>query len=255
MNREERDQQLFDNIAQNFDKKDTFNSTSIIRKKRLIRAVKPIIDNNNNLGNVIDVGCGVGSAAKYLKGKYKSYLGIDHSDGLIMAARKFNKDNENATFICSNIKAQELPKIKSDTILALGVLHHMTKLDIVLSSLKKMAKHGSYIVAIEPIDVNPFVQLLRWIRGKIDSSYSDEQHFFSVDQLINLFASNGLSNISVKYTGIFAKPLSTVVLHPQFIFIPISRLFIKLDNLIEKYFPWLMKKMAWDVVITARFPH
>ena len=51
MNREERDQQLFDNIAQNFDKKDTFNSTSIIRKKRLIRAVKPIIDNNNNLGN------------------------------------------------------------------------------------------------------------------------------------------------------------------------------------------------------------
>ena len=255
MSRENKDQQLFNKIAYNFDKKDTITSTSMIRKERLKRAVKPIIENNNNLGNVIDIGCGVGSAAKYLKGKYKSYLGIDHSDGLIMAARNFNKDNENATFICSNIKAQKLAKVKSDTILALGVLHHMTELDIVLSSFKKMAKPGSYIIAVEPIDVNPFVQLLRWIRGKIDSSYSEEQHFFSVDELIDLFASNGLSNISVKYHGIFSKPLSTVVLKPQFIFIPISRLFMKLDNQIERYLPWLMKKIAWDVVITAHFPH
>ena len=131
----------------------------------------------------------------------------------------------------------------------------MTELDIVIRSLKKMAKPGSYIVAIEPIDVNPIVQLLRWIRGKVDSSYSEEQHFFSVDELVDLFTSNNMTIISVKYHGIFAKPLSTVVLKPQFIFIPISRLFMKLDNQIERYLPWLMKKIAWDVVITAHFPH
>ncbi len=254
MNRENRDQILFDNIAIGYSRKDTIASASIPRINKLMKAIKPILDQNKTIGNVVDVGCGVGSAAKHLKGKYYSYLGIDHSKELIKIATKYNEGIKNTTFICANVKSEELPSNYADTILAIGVLHHMTQLDEIMTALKRIAKPGAVFIAIEPIDVNPIVQLLRWIRGKVDPSYSEEQHFFSSKELKDLMIKNQLCNISLQYFGLFSKPFAEVIIYPQFIFKHVSRLFVKIDNIIDKLCPIILKFSAWDVIVRAKFP-
>jgi len=254
MNREFRDKNLFDNIAIRYSRKDTVASASLPRINKLMKSIDPVICENNSLGDVIDIGCGIGATAKHLVGKYNNYLGIDHSKELIKIATKYNEGVTNATFICANVKSEKLPSNYADTILAIGVLHHMTQLDEIMTALKRIAKPGAVFIAIEPIDVNPIVQLLRWVRGNVDPSYSEEQHFFSSKELKDLMIKNQLCNISLQYFGLFSKPFAEVIMYPQFIFKHVSRLFVKIDNIIDKLFPIILRFTAWDIIVRAKFP-
>ena len=256
MDREKKDQQLHntDAIAAKYYKKHNIPSSSFIRKNRILKAIQPLLLKNKTLGHVVDIGCGIGSMAKYLDGKYESYLGIDYSDALINTAKNFNRDNNKAKFISENIKTGQIPDNCADVILALGVLHHMTELDRIMMKLKKIAKPGAIFIAIEPIDVNPIVQLLRWVRGKVDSSYSEEQHFFSSKELKELMTKNKLEDVSLEYVGLFTKPFTEVIFSPQFIIKPLSRIFVALDNVIQAFCPFILRFLAWDIIVKAKFP-
>lgn len=250
---EQKDRALFNKIASEYAKKDYFKSTSMARRYQLLYAIKPILDRLKIVDTIVEIACGVGASALYLKGLYKNYVGIDYSQELVEAARVFNSNNPNARFVISNIKLVQLQKHIGDIILAVGALHHMTELDKVMHSINDIAKPGGYFVAIEPQSGNPAVQIMRWLRTKIDRSYSIDQQFFSKNELYDLMDNNGMTEIEIEYQGYFSPPFAQVIIPPQILTIPLSRLAIYLDGLLDKHLPGILKSLSWNIVIRAKF--
>jgi len=252
-NIEKKDQALFDDIASKFAEKDRIKSTSIARRYQLMFAVSPILKRLVTVDTIVDVACGVGAPAVYLDGLYKTYIGVDHSKEMIKAAEILCHDKPNARFITSNIKKVEIPENTADIILAVGALHHMTKLDEVMNSLRHIAKPRAYFVAIEPQRGNSIVQILRGLRTKTDSSYSPQQRYFNKSELHNLMINNGMSDIEIEYQGYFSPPFAQVVLRPQFITVPLSHLVVSLDKVLDKCLPSFLKILSWNIVVRCRF--
>lgn len=248
------DHELFNRIAHKYAHKDIVKSSAVCRKYQLIYALKPVLKPDYQSGVIVDIACGVGAPAAYIKNYYSEYIGIDYSEEMINAARIFNKDVKNTRFVCSNIKNIESPDVRADVIMAVGAFHHMTELDKVFNSLKAIAKPEAYLVAIEPQRANPLVQIMRWIRGKIDKSYSEEQHYFSRSELYNILKDNGMIDVETEYQGYFTPPLAQVILNPQFIFYPLAILCVQIDKCLDRFLPGFMKFLSWNIVIRAKFP-
>ena len=87
--REDNDKKLFDNIASQYVKKDLTSYCRISRKLRLIQSIKDI---KQPIKNILEVGCGAGFSAEYLKGKFIKYTGIDYSENLIKYAIEHNNE-------------------------------------------------------------------------------------------------------------------------------------------------------------------
>lgn len=72
------------------------------------------------VGSVLELGCGFGFLAKYVKGPY---LGIDFSSFVVEAAREINA-NPQAEFLVGDIR--DLPPLgQFDTVAMLEVLEHL----------------------------------------------------------------------------------------------------------------------------------
>ncbi len=254
MNREQRDRALYDRIAGRYARKDSMVSSATVRRDKLLFALAPVLERGGNLGTVVDIGCGVGGPAKYLEGLYERYIGIDHSEELIKAARDFHRHNPRVEFIVANIKAEGLPRQVADLILSDGALHHMSELDKVMSSLVRLAKPGAFFVAIEPQNTNPVIMGMRRLRGLLDPAYSREQDFFSQKDLQNLFSTAGLSILAIGYQGFFSTPFAEVAMVPQALFIPVSRLASAMDRWLQGHLPAALKKFSFNIVATGQFP-
>ena len=249
---EQKDQALFDRIAWQYTRKDMIRSSLISRKQLLLDAVQPLLGQMNSLGVILDIGCGVGAPAKYLQGYYRKYIGIDQSEKMIEAARIFNQGNPRIEFIAGNIKTLKLSGEPADVILSIGALHHMTELDLVMRSLCRLARPQGFILAIEPQNANPFIQVMRRVRGWVDKSYSQDQIFFSRDELIDLFQRNGVRNLSFDYLGYFSTPLAEVVLYPQFFFSPLSRMAADFDSWLINHLPGKLRKFSFKIAIRGQ---
>lgn len=255
---EDQDRALFDQMAIKYARKDLTPSSSWARKYQLLFAVSPLVKKNGHLGNVLEVACGCGAASFYLSGLYKNYLGLDYSQELITIAKQRYgyATDANVDFLTANIKDQlvlEKLKEKADVILIVGGLHHMTDLPQVFKSLKLLAKPGAYLVVVEPQRSNPLIQLVRGWRKKIDKNYSADQCFFSPVEVIDLFQSAGLSEVDLRHQGFFSPPLAQIIMKPQFIFAPLSRFFVALDCLLDRFLPPALKAASWNVAVSGRF--
>lgn len=255
MSREQRDQALFDRIAARYARKDSLASSSAHRREKLFFALAPLLERNGDLGTVVDVGCGAGGPSVYLRGRYQRYIGIDYSQELIAAARHLHRDNSQAEFIAANIKEPGLPAHVADLVLCDGALHHMTGLDQVMKALAGIAKPGAFIVAIEPLRSNPLIAGMRRLRGWLDRSYSRDQISFSRDDLEALFAEIGVADIRFRWQGFFSTPFAEMPLAPQFLFVPLGRLAAMLDRRLQAHLPGVMRRLAFNIVASGRFPH
>jgi ubiquinone/menaquinone biosynthesis C-methylase UbiE len=251
--REKYEEELFDNIAKKYAKKDYIMSSSMARKDQIICALQPVLNKSNKLGTLVDIGCGIGAVAKYLAGYYERYIGIDQSKEMIRAAERYNKDNPKAEFIAKNIKCNNLPQNIADVILSDGALHHMSELEDAVKSLVMIAKPDSYLVIREPQNSNKIIQLMRKIRGCLDPAYSKKQICFSEEDLVSLLRKYNLKDIVVDMQGFLATPFSQVVMYPQFLFKPIAYLAIKLDRWLNKKLPKFLKRLSFNIVVIGRF--
>ena len=252
MTREQADRDLFDRIARRYARKDVVASSSLARKSQLLTAIKPLLDESPNLGTVVDVGCGVGAPARYLTGHYERYIGVDQSEEMIEAAVAFNLNNPKAEFIARNIKSSDLQDV-ADVVLSDGALHHITELDEAMDALVRIAKPGAFLVVREPQNGNPLLQAMRWMRGIVDPSYSREQVFFSEGDLRELCSNHGVTDISVEFQGFLSTPFAQVVIHPQFLSVPLSRAAISADRWLDAYLPGPLKKLSFNIVVVGRF--
>ena len=160
--REEDDKMLFNKIANDYSKKDLTPYCRIARKQRLLSSLKGI---SKPINKMLEVGCGAGFSAEYLKGKFNQYLGIDYSKNLISYAIKNNSQNK-VYFECKNIN-EFVTETKFDVILMIGVLHHIPQPENVIKLLSKLLSPEGIIVINEPQSGNPLIGLLRKIRKKL----------------------------------------------------------------------------------------
>lgn len=247
--REKEDQTLFDGIAEHYSRKDLVASSSLARRNQLLSAIEPLLAELPNLGTVVDIGCGVGAPARYLADHYERYIGIDQSKEMIRAARAFNQGNARAEFLVDNAKSINLPPNTADLVLSIGALHHMTELEAVMDSLVRIAQSGAALVAIEPQNGNPVLQMMRRVRAYMDPSYSSEQVFFSERDLTDLFAGHGITHLRIDYQGFLAPPFAQVIVHPQTLFVPMSRMASRIDSWFTTHVPRLLRKLSFNIVI------
>jgi SAM-dependent methyltransferase len=250
--REQADQALFNRIAGRYATKDIAPSCSIARKSQLLDALHPILRDKSSLGTIVDVGCGTGAPARYLTGLYEQYIGIDQSAEMTRVAKSLYSQDAKVQFFTNNARTIGLPTNTADTVLAIGALHHFVELHEVMCSLVRIAKSRAFIVAIEPQRGNPFVQLLRWSRGRLDASYSRDQVFFSEQFLRRLFADHGLTDLSVRFQGYLSPPFAQVVMNPQFFFARLSRIASQVDGWLAVHLPIWLHKLSFNLSIVGR---
>lgn len=250
------DRELFNTIAGDYAQKDIVKSTATVRKYKLFSALDFLLKTENSFGTILDIGCGVGAPSWFLEGTYDKYIGLDHSEKLIEYARS-KKTSDKADFMVADLMNLDPQKVgvQADLILAVGVLHHVEKPDVLIESAKKVAGPGAYFVAIEPHRMNPFIQCLREIRKKIDHSYSSDQYYFKPSELVNLLNKNGLRAVSYKYHGFFSTPFGEVILRPQWIFAKLAKLTVMIDSVLDRILPGFLKVMSWSVIVRAEFPN
>jgi SAM-dependent methyltransferase len=245
--REYEDKKLFDDIATNYIKKDLISYCRIARKLRLVQSLKGI---QMPIKRILEVGCGAGFSADYLKGKYTSYTGVDYSQNLIDYANKHN-NYRGVNFKCLNINEFNTD-FKFDVVLMIGVLHHMPEPENAIKLLLKILTPKGIIVVNEPQAGNPLIGLLRKIRKKIDNNYSTDQVEFTKDEICSIFEKCGYE-INTYSQGFLSTPFAESRILPRFLGMPLAWLAVMIDPLLEKLLTILcLKKLTWNVVVHAK---
>lgn len=75
--------------------------------------------------SVLDVGCGMGDALKYLD-RFESYLGVDTDAIAIEAANKRWGHLPNVRFEARTLRAEDIVDLAPTGVVLSGVLHHLT---------------------------------------------------------------------------------------------------------------------------------
>jgi len=248
-NRENKDNKLFNRIAAKYGRKDQVVSSSLARKFQL-ESVLDFISKEfqkSFFDTVLEIGCGVGASSLYMEGKFNQYIGIDYSKEFIeLANQRYAK--ENVKYLCSNIKELNADK-NPDLVLGIGVLHHITDINKAICEMKKISNKETIFAFIEPNSENKIIQLLRKIRMIVDKNYSEDQIYFSKQELENLFTINGFNLIKTKFQGYFSPPFAQVIINPQVIFTRFSKLSILLDKTLQRNFN---NSLSWNMMVVAR---
>jgi len=241
---EYKDKQLFDTIAEQYCKKDMNRSSILARRHRLLQTFSLLPKISEPI--LLEVGCGCGFAASYLKGYYSRYVGIDYSKNLISYAKKINS-YDNTEFLPINIKEYKQTNC-FDIIFMIGVLHHIEPLKNIVLHIIEMLKPGGWLIANEPQSANKIIQITRKVRSALDSGYSNQQHYFSSSEIFELYNSANLQNIKVAPQGIFSTPFAEVLLKPDTLSVPLAKLSITLDKKIEQGLKKYLRPISWNLI-------
>ncbi len=244
----DRDRQHFDSIAEAYFAKDlapAHRAARALRLKQTVGLVTPSTD-----GRLLEVGCGGGFAASYLKGHYREYLGVDHSERLVEFATD-NVREDNVSFQCVDINNLKTPEL-FDLTFMIGLLHHLEDPVTSLRTMATLVKPGGWIVANEPQNGNPLISVARSWRKRVDTSYSDDQVDFSKLELVNMFQDAGLVDIRVQAQGLFSTPFAEVVMPLQGVVTPLSRASCALDKWLERRQGNWLQYLSWNLVVAGR---
>ena len=248
--RELTDREHFDAIAEQYGAKDLAPSCRPARRRRLERTIAAIPGDQHD--RVLEVGCGAGYGARYLRGRFRHYTGIDHSRRLIEFATA-NNSAEGVRFEASSISEYDPPR-PFDLILMIGVLHHLEDAASSLQTMARWLKPGGWIVANEPSPANPVVHATRVVRERLDRSYSSEQEEISAADMRSLLEGAGLVDVTLTAQGFASTPFAEVVLKPFVIMAPLARVACAVDGAIEKASWSRLKTLSWNLIGCGRAP-
>lgn len=124
---------------------------------------------------MLDVGCGTGHMVRRFGALAIGITGIDHSAGMLAAARKMAGANGlgRARFEQADIQTYLAAHPNhADLATAVGVLHHLGEdgLDRVLAALHRSIRSGGWIVLAEPVADGPLVEpraITRWNQASL----------------------------------------------------------------------------------------
>lgn len=243
------DKSLFNRIADDYSKKDTYPITKLARKHE-IEMLLYIINSKykkSKFDNVIEIGCGVGANSEYLMPFVNNYTGVDYSSELIkIAKQKYQK--QNIKFICKNVKDIELNEV-FDLIIGVGFLHHIAGIDKILKKIKTIGNDNSIYLFAEPQNGNPLINLMRKMRKLMDKNYSKNQKYFSKKELSDILTRNGYCIELIRYHIYLSGPFSQIILKPRFIFMFIAKIILKVDTILNKIFN---NRLSWAILFICK---
>lgn len=251
LDRERKDRELFDRISRHYAEKDVYPPSRHARQF-LIESLFDLLRDRTSLQprHLFDIGCGVGAAADYLRGRYDRYVGVDYARGLIEIGRQ-RYAYPGVELYSQNIKELDLGDFTPDFVFGNGVLHHVDDLPAVMQTLHELGGPDTHYGFIEPQSGNPFIQLLRRLRKQVDPAYSEDQVFFTRNELRELFEKHGFEVVEVWHQGYFSTPVAQVMLKPRFLFMPYARAAVWLDRAIQRRFS---SPLAWNLLVIAKRP-
>jgi SAM-dependent methyltransferase len=112
---------------------------------------------------ILDIGCGTAKILDYLP-DYISYYGFDFDKNYINAAKKYFGNR--GSFFCANIAEAKFENLKAfDTVLAIGVLHHLSDKEakILIKLAFKKLKKGGVLITDDPCLIKKQNRLARFL--------------------------------------------------------------------------------------------
>ena len=110
-----------------------------------------------NRNRILDVGCGDGTLALYLRTPDNEILGIDISDSSIQKANRKN-EYDNVTFAQTTFESFQANGKKFDAIIFVASIHHMNMTEAVHKAKKLLEKTGVLII----VGLSKPTSLLDW---------------------------------------------------------------------------------------------
>jgi len=109
---------------------------------------------------VLDVGCGVGAAARWAEGA--AYVGIDLSVALVAQGRA----GEGLALAAADVTRLPFADNSFDRVLCMGVLHHLSagEVDAALGEMARVLAPGGEVALVEPNPWNPWNRLMAYVR-------------------------------------------------------------------------------------------
>ena len=203
-----------------------------------------------NIGMLFLVGISFSGSMLASKASSLALRSYDRSCGLCVCKTTLGKNNC-ANFCSHHILCDGNSDSLYDVVLMIGELHHMSDLPTALRKSLMLLKPGGFLVVNEPQPANMIFQALRYVRSKMDRSYSVDQIQLDAEALKHLFRESGLINIMCSPQGFFSTPFAEVIIRPQLLTNMIGRAACKIDSLWERNLSGVMKKIAWNIVVSG----
>ena len=121
---------------------------------------------------ILDVGCGDGTLALYLRTSYNDILGIDRSASSIQTANTKNA-YDNTAFIQTTFEEFQANGKRFDAVIFVASIHHMDMADAIDKAKKLLEKNGVLIIvglATPSTLLDWIIEAARIIPSKIISS-------------------------------------------------------------------------------------
>jgi arsenite methyltransferase len=185
---------------------------------------------------LLDAGCGAGVSALELFGPALArlrYLGIDVSEAVDVAYRRFEERGLSAGFLQADINALPFPRESVDVIFSEGALHHTDSTERAFSSLVALLKRNGRFLFYVYRRKGPIREFTDdYVRGELQSM-SPEDAWRAMEPLTRL--------------GIALGELDTVVDIPE----PIDLLGIPAGRIsVQRLFYWHVAKVFYDPELT-----
>lgn len=184
-------------------------------------------------GNVIDVGCGVGTISLFLASHGHSVVGIDISDDAINLAKRSNKELGFDTKFEAMDVSKLLHKAAFDYAICSEVIEHVVDDKKLVQSIYKLLKKEGVVILSTPLSSAP---LYRWGMLKNFDERVGHLRRYTKTSITTLLIDEGFKIIDVRLTeGALRNFLYT---HDNFGFIlrfakwPITYLFNFFDNIL-----------------------
>lgn len=158
---------------------------------------------------VLDVGCGNGRLAAFLKNELIHYIGLDNNKKLLSIAKK---NNPKATFRYGDILKLPFPIHSFDTIWCIAVLHHIPTKKLQLKALREMRrvlKKGGFLILMvwnlwqkkykKYIDAKTHGALISWGKEKKVKRFYYTFRYKELADLLKRAEFSTLKKISSKY--------------------------------------------------------
>ena len=150
---------------------------------------------------ILDAGCGAGYSALLFFGdhlKYHDYLGVDISEAVEVAKKRFSEAGYPGDFLRMNLLDLPLPHRSIDLIFAEGVLHHTDSTEKAIKSLARLLKAGGrflfYVYAKKAV-IREFTD--DHIRQALQS-LSDEEAWRALEPLTKLGIALGRLGLEIE---------------------------------------------------------
>lgn len=158
---------------------------------------------------VLDLGCGGGNVAGFLKKKFPNWeiYGIDISKKAIINA---NKNYKGIKFLVSGAHSLPFEDNQFDLILSLDTLEHFENYQKVITEISRILKKGGIFYLAVPLEKQFFS--IAWILYKIGwtakNEYVGHVNYFDDKTINSVFRKNGFNNVKSTFAGHFIYQLA-----------------------------------------------